>query len=323
MREDNLSLRHGLTVGTRLTQDRTPAMVTCASCGAQSSDERFVCEACGARLVSSEPLPEPAKQAGISELRAAVERLAADRRAEIDDARASAGLPPVLRSLSPPPPAPGRSAAGVHLVSLNSDGSDGVAYPLGAGPVDIGRTAGDLLFDDPFLASRHARVATTAEGHLLMPLERRNGVYRRLRGPADLSPGDRILVGRQLLLFEVTPPSERAPLPAVENGQVVFGSRTRPAWARLLQLTTAGVARDVFHLGVGEIVIGRERTDLVFADDDLISARHAKLSLRSGRVLLEDLSSLNGTFLALRAPHVLAPGDVVRMGNQVFRFERR
>ena len=44
--------------------------------------------------------------------------------------------------------------------------------------------------------------------------------------------------------------------------------------------------------------------------------------MRDGRVTLEDLSSLNGTFLALRAPHPLVLGDVIRMGNQVLRYER-
>jgi pSer/pThr/pTyr-binding forkhead associated (FHA) protein len=284
-------------------------MIECASCGAQSSDDGFVCPSCGARLFTAEHLTEEARQAGIAELRAAVERLAAERRAEAE---------PLQRApleLEAP-------AAGFRLVSINNDGSDGVIHAVTAGPLDIGRTSGELLFDDPFLAGRHARISASPEGHVLTPLEHRNGVFRRLRAPVDLSPGDRILIGRQLLLFEVTPPSERAPRPALENGQIVFGSRSRPAWGRLLQLTPAGVARDVYHLGIGEILIGRERSDLVFADDDLVSGRHARLSLRTGRVVLEDLASLNGTFLALRSAHALASGDVVRMGNQVLRFER-
>ena len=116
-------------------------------------------------------------------------------------------------------------------------------------------------------------------------------------------------------------PAERVAPASLENGLVVFGSRAKPAWGRLYQLTPAGVPRDVYHLGRSETVIGRERTDLVFSDDELVSTRHAKVTLQAGRVYLEDLGSLNGTFVSLREPHVLGSGDVFRMGNEVFRFE--
>ncbi|HVU49938.1 MAG TPA: FHA domain-containing protein [Polyangia bacterium] len=302
-------------------------MIACGRCGVRSSDDLFFCKECGTRLVSPEPLGEAAKQAGIAELRAAVERLVFARRAESEPLTAPplALLPsradPTDRPEPAAPAAPIGPRPGFRLVQLNGDGSDGPVHELGAGPVDIGRTAGNLVFDDPFLASRHARITSTAEGHMLTPLERRNGVYRRLRGPADLVAGDKILIGTQLLMFELLPDLERAAAAGTENGQAVFGSRTRPPWGRLLQLTPAGVPRDVYHLGRLEVLVGRERSDVVFSDDALISSRHARLTFHGGRTTLEDLSSLNGTFLSLRAPHVLAPGDVFRMGNEVLRFE--
>jgi pSer/pThr/pTyr-binding forkhead associated (FHA) protein len=258
-------------------------------------------------------LPDEAKQAGIAELRSAVQRLVSARRAESEPIPAAplAYLPPIR--VDP--------QAGFRLVQINGDGSDGQVHLLGAGPVDIGRTSGNLVFDDPFLAGRHARIVTTAEGHILTALEKRNGVYLRLRGPAEVVAGDKILIGKQLLLFEVLPDLERVAGAGLENGLVVFGSRTRPSWGRLLQLTPAGIPRDVYHLGRAEVIVGREKTDLVFSDDELISTKHAKLVFRSGRITLEDLSSLNGTFLSLREPHVLMSGDVIRMGNEVLRFE--
>lgn len=271
--------------------------------------------ACGTRLVSSGMLSDEDKQTGIAELRDAVARIVSARRAESEPIPAAPlALPPVR----PDPVDPNR---GFRLVQINADGTDGHVHQLGAGPVDIGRTAGSLVFDDPFLASRHARITATAEGHLLTPLEKRNGVYRRLRGPAEVVAGDKILIGKQLLMFEVLPDLERAAIVGTENGLVVFGSRTRPSWGRLLQLTPAGVPRDVYHLGRNEVVVGREKTDLVFSDDELVSTKHAKLTFHGGRIYLEDLSSLNGTFLSLREPHVLASGDVIRMGNEVLRFE--
>jgi pSer/pThr/pTyr-binding forkhead associated (FHA) protein len=288
-------------------------MIECGRCGVRNSNDLFFCKSCGTRLVSSEILPDEVKEANIAELRAVVQKLASARRAESEPIPAAplAYLPPIR--IDP--------AAGFRLVQINGDGSDGYVHQLGAGPIDIGRTGGNLVFDDPFLAGRHARITATAEGHVLTALEKRNGVYRRLRGPAEVVAGDKILIGKQLLMFETLPELERVAGAGLENGLVVFGSRTRPSWGRLVQLTPAGVPRDVYHLGRNEVIVGREKTDLVFSDDDLVSTKHAKLSLHGGRFYLEDLSSLNGTFLSLREPHVLMSGDVIRMGNEVLRFE--
>jgi pSer/pThr/pTyr-binding forkhead associated (FHA) protein len=287
-------------------------MIECGRCGISNAADLFFCTACGARLVSSEVLPDETKRAGIARLRGVVERLVSARRGEGELARAPlAYLPPIAE----------KPAAGFRLVQLNGDGTDGPVHLLGAAAVDIGRTSGDLVFDDPYLAGRHARIASTAEGHVLTPLEKRNGVFRRLRGPAELAGGDRILIGRQLLVFEVVAELERGLTVGNENGQIIFGSRTRASWGRLMQLTPAGVPRDVYHLDRSEIVVGRERTDLVISDDELLSTRHARLSRKGARFYVEDLASMNGTFLSIRSPHLLASGDVIRMGNEVLRFE--
>jgi pSer/pThr/pTyr-binding forkhead associated (FHA) protein len=38
-------------------------------------------------------------------------------------------------------------------------------------------------------------------------------------------------------------------------------------------------------------------------------------------VRLEDLGSSNGTFVRLRGDHLLVPGDLMRIGNVLLRFE--
>jgi hypothetical protein len=295
-------------------------MIECGRCGIRNSDDHFFCQACGTRLVETELLPEAVEEAGIAELRSVVERLVAARIAEAEPTPLLPGVSPRVVVRHEAEREAGHDAAS-SLVSINVDGSDGHAHALGAEATDIGRTSGDLLFDDPHLASRHARIVPAADGYVLTALEKRNGVYRRLRGPVELVGGEKILLGRQVLRFEIVPERERAAPAAFENGTAIFGSRVRPAWGRLLQLTAAGVARDVHHLGRGENIVGREKADVVFSGDDLVSARHARLSLRGGRTILEDLSSVNGTFLGLREPYLLVPGDVIRMGSQVFRFE--
>jgi pSer/pThr/pTyr-binding forkhead associated (FHA) protein len=155
----------------------------------------------------------------------------------------------------------------------------------------------------------------------MSPLESRNGIYVRLRGPVDLQDGDYVLLGKQVLMFELVGEIERTARPAVEHGVVVFGTPVRPPWARLRQVTPAGVGRDVYHLTRPETVVGRESGDIVFSDDEFMSRRHAQIVYRSGKGVIEDLASSNGTFLRLRGPHGLVSGDLIRMGDELLRFE--
>jgi hypothetical protein len=130
-----------------------------------------------------------------------------------------------------------------------------------------------------------------------------------------------MLVGRQVLQFQLVPEHERSLRPAVHHNVMHFGTHGGPAWGRLVQLGPTGVSHDVFHLGREQVVIGREQADIVFSDDQFMSRRHATVSLRAGSGHLEDLGSSNGTFVRLRDDHLLVHGDVLRMGNVLLRFE--
>ncbi len=70
-----------------------------------------------------------------------------------------------------------------------------------------------------------------------------------------------------------------------------------------------------------ETTIGRDG-DTRFPTDAFLSPKHARLHIERGEVFIEDLYSLNGTFLKLREEAKLTPGDTFLMGRQVLRFER-
>lgn len=216
---------------------------------------------------------------------------------------------------------PANQPGGPRLVAVRRDGSDGESYPLHGDQIDIGRDEGDLHFDDPHLAARHARISLRAGQYVLTPLETRNGVYRRISQPAELSDGNLILVGKQVLRFEFLSDVEKTLRPAVEHGMVLFGTPLKAPWARLRQLTSAGTSRDMFHLTRSDLVIGREQGDIVFSDDEFMSRRHALLQFRNGCALLSDLGSSNGTFVRLTGQHALAPGEMIRLGDELLRFE--
>lgn len=230
-------------------------------------------------------------------------------------------------TVAPPEPAPPRRearGAGLRgrLIILRRDGSDGEAVPLSGEVFDLGRNEGSRTFaDDLCMASRHARLLTHSGGVFVRPLESVNGVFLQLRDPWELHSGDVFYIGRELLRFELLPAEERDPPPLSEHGVRLFGTLQRESWGRLRQLTVAGTVRDVFHLCRTEVRIGREEGDIVFPDDEFMSRRHASLTRHGNRVRLEDLHSSNGTYVRLRGERELQSGDVLRVGDQVLRYE--
>jgi pSer/pThr/pTyr-binding forkhead associated (FHA) protein len=303
-------------------------MIKCGRCGNLNAGDVLFCQYCGTRLVEQR-LPDAVS--------VAAERQPASNRStdRLIEQSAHAGS---IAAHAAPAPAPLQAPAmqaplaaavrvvagqqtGFRLVVVHRDGTDGITYNLLGDQIDIGRTEGDLLFEDPHLAPRHARIVASLTGRVLTPLETRNGVYVRLRGPVDLQDGDYVLMGKQVLRFETVSEPERNVRPALEHGVVVFGTPVRPPWARLRQITPAGVGRDVFHLTRPDMVMGREIGDIIFSEDEFMSRRHAQVSYRSGRGHLEDLGSSNGTFLRLRGPHGLSSGDLIRLGDELLRFE--
>jgi len=62
--------------------------------------------------------------------------------------------------------------------------------------------------------------------------------------------------------------------------------------------------------------------DTRFPTDAFLSPQHARLHIENGNLFIEDLYSLNGTFLKLSKEILLSPGDSFLMGRQVLRFER-
>jgi len=218
-----------------------------------------------------------------------------------------------------------RPAEATHqIVSIRKDGTDGPAYPLVGEQTDFGRSEGDVsLEDDPYLSPRHFRVLRRGGDWFLRDLQSVNGVYVRLKAAEELVSGSMILIGQQVLRFELLEEDELPLGPARSGGCLVFGTPEVPAYARLVQYTTEGVGRDVHYLYRDETVLGRETGDIVFTDDPFLSRRHAvvRFDRAQKRTVLEDLGSSNGTCARLRGEHALRVGDHFRVGRHLFRFD--
>lgn len=79
---------------------------------------------------------------------------------------------------------------------------------------------------------------------------------------------------------------------------------------------------EVFHDLALPCTVGREEENAVQLNDDRISRFHCKLQEDSGRVILTDLDSTNGTRVNGRAVqmHVLQPGDLIMVGRCVLLY---
>jgi pSer/pThr/pTyr-binding forkhead associated (FHA) protein len=90
---------------------------------------------------------------------------------------------------------------------------------------------------------------------------------------------------------------------------------------RLVLVRNDGQPGAVFVVERDEAICGRSEGDLRLPDDPTVSPRHARFTVTEGGLRVEDLGSVNGTFLRLKAPRRLAIGDELRVGRQLLRLE--
>jgi pSer/pThr/pTyr-binding forkhead associated (FHA) protein len=217
-------------------------------------------------------------------------------------------------------------AVGVRsrFVVITQDGSPGRSYELTEPQSDVGREEGSILLpNDPYVSPRHARLYQRGGQFFVRDLGSVNGIYVRLRSPKKLQHGDLVLIGLEVLRFELVTDAEKSLGVAVESGTQVFGSPATTRYARLSQRTVEGVTRDIYSLTRDETIIGRESGDIVFTADPFMSRQHAVISRNPSEdsFSIRDLGSSNGTYVAIRGETELRAGDHVRIGQHLFRLE--
>jgi pSer/pThr/pTyr-binding forkhead associated (FHA) protein len=90
---------------------------------------------------------------------------------------------------------------------------------------------------------------------------------------------------------------------------------------QLAVVRSDGVPGAVFSFDADEVICGRTEGAVRLPDDPTVSPRHARFSVASGALRVEDLGSVNGTFVRLKEARRIAPGQEIRVGRQLLRLE--
>lgn len=210
-------------------------------------------------------------------------------------------------------------AARAKLTLIRGDGLDGVSFTLAGEEHLAGREDCPILFaEDPFLSPVHANFFYR-DGKLVVRDENStNGVFVRVTGSVEIPLNSKFLVGEQMLDATLVPD---VPDEAIEDGTYYFASPRRGGVLRVQQTLRGGEGGVAFVTATGTVRMGREGNDLDFPDDPFISGHHAQVAWESGRLVLTDLGSKNGTFVRIAGERQLAHGDYVFMGQQLLRVE--
>lgn len=80
----------------------------------------------------------------------------------------------------------------------------------------------------------------------------------------------------------------------------------------------------IYILPQGEVLIGRDKICHICLDGELVSRKHAKITIRNNNPVIEDLQSDNGTFVndvKLTGSRILQHGDRIRIAFFIISFE--
>ncbi len=120
-------------------------------------------------------------------------------------------------------------------------------------------------------------------------------------------------------LFEVEWKPGEAPPPVAAHSMIMkvldFSKQVK---VRLIQVRTDGQTGRQFEVAQQSIV-GRTEGDITFPNDAQMQSRHCRLSIEVGQLWAAPIDQAP-VFFSLVGSYRLEPGDIIRIGNQMFEF---
>jgi len=208
----------------------------------------------------------------------------------------------------------------VMLTALRADGSEAGSYTLTQSPSEtIGRDTGSIFAGDSYLSPRHATFTRKSDRLYVSDARSLNGVYLKIRpnAPWQLRYGDVFRIGQEILRLEKLEVPQ-----ASSDGVQRLGSPADGYVARLGLVIGRDTTGNAFPVPKAGLHLGRERGDVLFPEDGYVSGLHCRLGVGpDNAITLTDLGSSNGSFVRLRDEQSISSGDILLMGQQLFRID--
>jgi hypothetical protein len=203
------------------------------------------------------------------------------------------------------------------LTALRADGSEAGTFQVPGGAGTLGRETGAIFAGDSYLSPRHATFRSGGPGRAIVKDENSlNGIYKKLGRdvPAELRPNDIFRIGQEIIRYEPLTPQPPSP-----DGVERLGAPSKGYVGRIALVIGREETGNAFPIPESGVHLGRERGDILFPEDGYVSGLHCRLTWDGQRLLLTDLGSSNGTFIRITGETDVRSGDVLLMGQQLFR----
>jgi pSer/pThr/pTyr-binding forkhead associated (FHA) protein len=203
------------------------------------------------------------------------------------------------------------------LVVINPDGSEGDRFPLADGTTTIGREAGAMFAADAYLSPVHATFSFSGPSCQVKDEGSLNGVYVKLKRdvPVKLNDTDVFRIGQEILRFDALAPAQ------LVDGVEVMGAPNPGFIGRLSLVIGRESTSNAYTIPPDGMHLGRERGDVIFPDDGYVSGLHCRVHHDGSGCVLTDVGSSNGTFVRIRGSRQVVSGDLLLMGQQLFRVQ--
>ncbi len=232
--------------------------------------------------------------------------------------RLGSGAAPRPAAAQAPAPVAEPVGGTITLTALRADGSEAGTYQLPGGNGTVGRETGGIFAGDSYLSPRHATFRSAGLGRAVVRDDNSlNGVYKKLGRdvPIELRPNEVFRIGQEIIKFEpltLQPPGA--------DGVERLGAPSKGYVGRIALVIGRDETGNAFPIPEGGVHLGRERGDILFPEDGYVSGLHCRLTWDGQRLFLTDLGSSNGTFVRIAGESDIRSGDVLLMGQQLFRI---
>jgi len=229
--------------------------------------------------------------------------------------RLSSVPPAPVKEVAPSPPKAEAQILG-KIVMIQPTGVEGISVPVTQRGAEIGRASGEAFREDYFLSPKHSKFVVEGSRLFVEDLGSLNGIYIRLAPevPYEIADGDFIRIGQEVIKFELLPEPPK-------QETAVLGSPRKDAWGRIALVLGKNRIGNAFTITGKEVLIGRERGNVIFPDDGYVSGLHLKISKENGKITVTDLKSSNGSYLRIRGRREVKNGDYLLIGQFLYRVD--